>query len=64
MDVIIMKGYVLGLLGICVVMNVIVIQGQTAVYNSLRREGEWLQSAVPPGPIRLQDCEASRKDCT
>ncbi len=39
-------------------------QGQTAVYHSLCWEGDWLQSAISPGPVHLQDPEASRKDCS
>lgn len=37
-------------------------QGQTAADHSLRRECDWLQSAFPPGPPRLQVPEASSRD--
>ncbi|KAK0146555.1 hypothetical protein N1851_014127 [Merluccius polli] len=38
-------------------------QRQTAMCHSVCREGDWLQSAVAPGPVHLQDTEACRKDC-
>lgn len=38
-------------------------EGQTEVYHSLCWEGDWLQSAMPQGPVPLQDPEVSRTDC-
>lgn len=35
-------------------------QGQTAAYHSLCWECDWPQSAIPPGPVCLQDREAIR----
>lgn len=34
-------------------------QEQTAAHHPLCREGNWPQSAIPPGPLHLQDPEAS-----